>query len=120
MIQTEINRAAKKEGEKIVVESKVVEKMDKQDFTNTYMQINSQVHMIEGQIGQLKQQLKGLEDIEETEEIKKFKDIIDKANKLIEKEKLIKQLQKQEITLAERKKELTDFKRIYKENISDN
>lgn len=107
MVKVDImERKATVEGESVFVNSSIKETMTHEDMANTYMQTGAQIQQIEAQLAQKKSDIKELLGVTETEEDRKIRESLEKAKKIIEKNKMIEEIKTLETNLLKKQNDM--------------
>lgn len=101
-----VERKATVEGESVFVNSSIKETMTHEDMANTYMQTGAQIQQIEAQLAQKKSDIKELLGVTETEEDRKIRESLEKAKKIIEKNKMIEEIKTLETNLLKKQNDM--------------
>ena len=115
MVNVKVERDGKKEGESIIINSRIREELTADEFDEVYHQRVKELDNLMAQINYYKQEAKKLQDLpEETEEVKKIKELMEKASKILKFESAQKELQRLERRREELERDLKIFNRIKK------
>jgi len=112
MVEKDIKRKAKIEGNRIIVVSQVNEVMDEHEFKSTYSYRYGELQQLKNQLEALRSELRKYDDAEETEEIRKLAEQLKLAERLKRKDELINSIKEMEKRVAESENDIQSFSSI--------
>ena len=113
MADVNLKRNARLEGDHAIIESEVVEQLDKDEYMALFIKKSKDAMSLDYAIKDAKHRLEQLKDIKDDPEIQKLKEMLINAEKLRERDELKEKLKEMEKTLARFKIEVEAMKPVY-------